>query len=452
MWSPAPPDHAAEGPFHRQQKEPEERFNHLPKRLIVLDGTSIGQVYGKGNSAIGIEKTLKYFEAQGFKIKIFLPLSWKDGARAKTDQKRFNKMISSGQLVLTPTRTSDGALWRQFDCDVEDYIVRYAARHQAIIVSKRKFSELSEPALKEQVESRVLVFGFIDREFDPPNDPCGKGGPTLAEFLRFPSIESAEASTDSIQHKNQAHEDDLFKRHIIIDGSNVGFAFTNQTRFDVRGIEKSMDYFASRGHSVRAFIAESMLLKPQVSEHDKKVMRRMHIEGKLEVTPSRRTSTQSYDCHEDDYIIRNGIKKLGIILSNDNFRDFIARSPEYRDQIEKRVLPYNFIDGELWLPKDPLGRRGPCLDTFLQVPPELPREPLMGLLELDIQGLVPPTTSGPLCHSDIPAEIQEILNAPSDSCTQNSSPGEEDEESGDGWPFHLGPNVTVIDYDNLPQN
>ena len=154
----------------------------------------------------------------------------------------------------------------------------------------------------------------------------------------------------------------------------------------------------------------------------------MHNEGKLEKTPSRRTSTQSYDCHEDDYIIRNGIKKLGIILSNDNFRDFIARSPEYRDQIEKRVLPYNFIDGELWLPKDPLGRRGPSLETFLQVPPELPREPLMGLnpfLELDSQGLVPPTPplcghsripplcaphrvspTTPLCHSDIPAEIQ----------------------------------------------
>ena len=334
-----------------------------------------------------------------------MPKSRKDRAAAKADQRRLNKMISQGHLVLTPSRRSDGALWSSFDCNEEDYIVRYAAQHEAIIVSTRRFADCNEAALQAQVERRVLVFTFSEKEFDPPIDPCGRGGPSLEEFLHFPS--GNRHPVEKPQVVKQQEEQDLFKRSIIVDGSNVGHAFTGNARFDVKGVEKCVEYFLERGHEVKVYLAASMLEKREVSEQGRKKLIKLYNEGKLVFTPSRRTSFQSYDCYEDDFIIRNAIKTQGIIVSNDNFLDLIAKSPDYREQIEKRLLPFNFIDGDLWLPRDPLGKSQASLETFLHRPMLPPTELMEELNHL----LTPPTRQeadpsvSRATHSDIPQEI-----------------------------------------------
>ena len=144
-----------------------------------------------------------------------MPKSLKDRANTKADQKRLNKMISQGHLILTPSRRSDGALWSSFDCNEEDYIVRYAAQHEAIIVSTRRFTDFKEATLQEQVERRVLVFTFSEKEFDPPIDPCGRGGPSLEEFLHFPS--GNRHPVEKPQVVKEEEEQDLFMRNIVID-------------------------------------------------------------------------------------------------------------------------------------------------------------------------------------------------------------------------------------------
>jgi len=106
-----------------------------------------------------------------------------------------------------------------------------------------------------------------------------------------------------------------------------------------------------------------MMEKREVSEHDWKKLRKLCNEGKLIFAPSQKTSFQSYDCYEDDFIIRNAMKTQGIIVRNDYFLDLIAKSPDYREQIEKRLLSFNFIDGQLWLPSDPLGKNQGSLET-----------------------------------------------------------------------------------------
>lgn len=333
-----------------------------------------------------------------------MPRSRKDRANAKADQRRLNKMISQGHLILTPSRRSDGALWSSFDCNEEDYIVRYAAQHEAIIVSTRRFADYNEAALQEQVERRVLVFTFSEKEFDPPFDPCGRGGPSLDEFLHFPS--GNRHPVEKPQIVKQQEEQDLFKRSIIVDGSNVGHAFTGNARFEVKGIEKCVEYFLERGHDVKVYLAASMLEKRDVSEQGRKKLIKLHNEGKLVFTPSRRTTLQSYDCYEDDFIIRNAIKTQGIIVSNDNFLDLIAKSPDYREQIEKRLLPFNFIDGELWLPSDPLGKNQGGLETFLHRPMLPPTELMEELNHFLTPPRQQPDPSLPRAtDSDIPQEI-----------------------------------------------
>ena len=88
-------------------------------------------------------------------VRVFLPKSRRDRAHAKADQKRLNKMLSQGHLILTPSRKSDGALWSSFDCNEEDYIVRYAAQREAVIVSTRRFEDFEEPRMQEQVDQSV---------------------------------------------------------------------------------------------------------------------------------------------------------------------------------------------------------------------------------------------------------------------------------------------------------
>ena len=335
----------------------------------------------------------------------------------KADKTRLKKMISAGNLILTPSRKSDGALWSSFDCNEEDYIVRYAAQREAVIVSTRRFADYKDPVLQAQVERRVLVYTFSEKEFDPPTDPHGRGGPRLEEFLCFPT--SNHHRVQKVEVVNQP-EINLFKRYIVIDGSNVGHAFTGNARFDVKGIEKCLKYFLERGHEVKVYLAASMLEKRLVSEHDKKILKKLYNEDKLVQTPSRRTSFQSYDCYEDDFIIRFAIRTQGIIVSNDNFLDLIAKSPDYRDQIEKRILPFNFIDGELWLPNDPLGKNQGSLETFLHRP-MLPPTELMEELNpyltpprqtCSAQSIPPAACQSPsqtFSDSNIPQDIQVII-------------------------------------------
>merc|ERR550517_1385931 len=423
----------------RQYSEAVQR--NLPKREIVLDGLNIGKVYGRSKfSALGVEKTLTWFTSRGFKVRVFMPKSRKDRANAKADQRRLNKMISQGDLILTPSRRSDGALWTSFDCNEEDYIVRYAAQREAVIVSTRRFADYNEATLQAQVETRVLVFTFSDKEFDPPMDPRGRDGPSLEEFLHFPS--NNHHPVEKLQEAKQ-QETDLFKRSIIIDGSNVGHGFTGNARFDVKGIEKCLEYFLERGHEVKVYIAASMMEKREVSEHDRKKLRKLCNEGKLVFTPSRKTSFQSYDCYEDDFIIRNAIKTQGIIVSNDYFLDMIARSPDYREQIEKRLLPFNFIDGELWLPSDPLGKNQVSLETFLHRP-MLPPTELM--LELNPYLTLPRQTC---TDPDIPREILDILNTPQGGASNKLGPGDDESDSEDGWRaafYQTNDNCVYIDY------
>ena len=64
------------------------------------------------------------------------------GLASETHKARLKGMVNQGHLILTPSRRSDGAPWssfQNFDCNVEDYIVQYAAQHEAVIVSTREF-------------------------------------------------------------------------------------------------------------------------------------------------------------------------------------------------------------------------------------------------------------------------------------------------------------------------
>ncbi len=66
-------------------------------------------------------------------------------------------------------------------------MLKFAAAKMAIIVSNNNFRRFLNQSdeFKQVIEERVLMYSFIDDTFMPAEDPLGKNGPNLNNFLRF---------------------------------------------------------------------------------------------------------------------------------------------------------------------------------------------------------------------------------------------------------------------------
>ena len=58
----------------------------------------------------------------------------------------------------------------------------------------------------------------------------------------------------------------------------------------------------------------------------------------LTFTPHRRTERGSWNCYDDRWIVDYASKVKGIVVTNDNYRDLISESEEFREQIETRYM------------------------------------------------------------------------------------------------------------------
>ena len=58
--------------------------------------------------------------------------------------------------------------------------------------------------------------------------------------------------------------------------------------------------------------------------------------GILTFTPHRRTEGRSWNCYDDRWIVGYASRVKGIVVTNDNYRDLIHESKEFREQIETR--------------------------------------------------------------------------------------------------------------------
>ncbi|XP_074864677.1 NEDD4-binding protein 1 isoform X2 [Carettochelys insculpta] len=66
------------------------------------------------------------------------------------------------------------------------------------------------------------------------------------------------------------------------------------------------------------------------------------------------------------FLLHLADKTGGIIVTNDNFREFVTESHSWREIIQKRLLQYTFVGDIFMVPDDPLGRNGPRLEDFLR--------------------------------------------------------------------------------------
>ncbi|CAG4952415.1 unnamed protein product [Colias eurytheme] len=201
---------------------------------------------------------------------------------------------------------------------------------------------------------------------DPPRNEL------LAELIKLAAKRPQRAPSPPQPLDPEPAQDRAPLRHIVIDGSNVAMSHGNKEVFSCRGIEICVDWFRARGHKeITVFVPKwrKEASRPDNPVSDRDSLERLERDRVLVYTPSRLLGGKRLICYDDRYILRLAAETDGIVVSNDNYRDLAAESPEFRKVIEERLLMYSFVNDRFMPPDDPLGRSGPTLDAFLRAPP-----------------------------------------------------------------------------------
>ncbi|NXG24901.1 N4BP1 protein, partial [Grallaria varia] len=202
-----------------------------------------------------------------------------------------------------------------------------------------------------------------------PSDPDRE---TVGPHRRHPdpSVTGVQRFLDSLKKpyrlelKNEPGKPYL--KHIIIDGSNVAISHGLRKFFSCRGIAIAVDYFWKRGHrNITVFVPQWRTRRdPSITEQD--FLTQLQDVGILSLTPARMVLGARIAAHDDRFLLHLADKTGGVIVTNDNFREFVTESFAWREIIQKRLLQYTFAGDIFMVPDDPLGRNGPRLDDFLR--------------------------------------------------------------------------------------
>ncbi|NWQ96206.1 N4BP1 protein, partial [Burhinus bistriatus] len=208
----------------------------------------------------------------------------------------------------------------------------------------------------------------LSSQIHPSNPDRGTVGPHRCH--PDPSVTGVQRFLESLKKpyrlelKNEPGKPYL--KHIIIDGSNVAISHGLRKFFSCRGIAIAVDYFWKRGHrNITVFVPQWRTRRdPYITEQD--FLTQLQDVGILSLTPARMVLGARIAAHDDRFLLHLADKTGGVIVTNDNFREFVTESRAWREIIQKRLLQYTFAGDIFMVPDDPLGRNGPRLDDFLR--------------------------------------------------------------------------------------
>ncbi|XP_034721071.1 probable ribonuclease ZC3H12C [Etheostoma cragini] len=158
-------------------------------RPIVVDGSNVAMSHGNKEvfSCQGIQLAVDWFLERGHHdITVFVPAWRKEQSRPDapiTDQETLRRLEKEKILVFTPSRRVQG---RRVVCYDDRFIVKLAYESDGIIVSNDNYRDLAneKPEWKKFIDERLLMYSFVNDKFMPPDDPLGRHGPSLDNFLR----------------------------------------------------------------------------------------------------------------------------------------------------------------------------------------------------------------------------------------------------------------------------
>jgi len=161
------------------------------KRIIIIDGQNIALNHGKSIifSCKGIQIAIDYFKNLGHEVKVLLP-KWRSFIDSDINKRQcvdFNLLTvldNNNYIYYTPENKKINGSTIQYD--MYKYLLNICERINGIIVTQYKFKHLLENKKYEDIiNNRILYYSFIGDIFIIPDDPCGKYGPDIDEFLKI---------------------------------------------------------------------------------------------------------------------------------------------------------------------------------------------------------------------------------------------------------------------------
>ncbi|XP_004678864.1 PREDICTED: ribonuclease ZC3H12A [Condylura cristata] len=168
---------------------PEEDKEGSDLRPVVIDGSNVAMSHGNKEvfSCRGILLAVNWFLERGHTdITVFVPSWRKEQPRPDvpiTDQHILRELEKKKILVFTPSRRVGG---KRVVCYDDRFIVKLAFESDGVVVSNDTYRDLQgeRQEWKRFIEERLLMYSFVNDKFMPPDDPLGRHGPSLDNFLR----------------------------------------------------------------------------------------------------------------------------------------------------------------------------------------------------------------------------------------------------------------------------
>ena len=127
-------------------------------------------------------------------------------------------------------------------------------------------------------------------------------------------------------------------KHIVIGSGNIAISHGLKKFFSCCGIVIIVEYFWKLANrNITVFVSQwRTSLDPNATEQH--FLSQLQDLGILALTPARKVLGQRIASHEDRFLLHLADKTGGIIVTNDNFREFVTESVSWREIITKRLL------------------------------------------------------------------------------------------------------------------
>ncbi|XP_059361744.1 protein KHNYN isoform X2 [Carassius carassius] len=214
-------------------------------RQIIIDGSNVAMSHGLGVffSCRGIALAVQLFWARGHReITVFVP-QWRQKNNSKVKERQYmNELCDLGFLKYTPSREVEGKRINSYD---DRFMLELAQKTKGVIVTNDNLRDLVDesPAWRDIIKKSLLQYVFAGDLFMLPDDPLGRGGPHLRDFLNkhnslpVPGSHSYAGASASFPHQPatpHAHTEVLRFRDRTPGGPSRGQWDEGEGRQEVR--------------------------------------------------------------------------------------------------------------------------------------------------------------------------------------------------------------------------
>lgn len=168
-------------------------------RHVIIDGSNVAMSHGLGVffSCRGIALAVQHFWAEGHReIMVFVP-QWRQKNNSKIKEKHYlNELHDLGLLSYTPSREVEGKRIISYD---DRFMLDLAQKTNGVIVTNDNLRDLVDesPAWRDIIKKSLLQYVFAGDQFMLPDDPLGRDGPHLRDFLHKHNSSSPVPSSHS---------------------------------------------------------------------------------------------------------------------------------------------------------------------------------------------------------------------------------------------------------------